>query len=246
MQLKNKVAVVTGAGQGIGHGIVIALAKEGCNVVIGDICQESCEKVIKEIEKIGVKGLAIECNVSKKEDVENLIKKTIEKFGNLDILVNNAGIYPFVPFLEMKEEDWNKVLDVNLKSVFLCSQAAAKIMKPGSKIVNLSSIAAFIGFPALAHYCASKGGVSSMTKALGLELAQKKINVNAVAPGSIDTPGANVASSEEVKKQTLAAIPWGRMGVPEDIANTVVFLSSEKSDYITGQTIIVDGGWTIQ
>lgn len=246
MMLKDKVAIVTGARRGIGRGIAIVLAKEGCNVVVSDINQEDCEKVVEEIEKGDAKGLAIKCDVSSKKEVDNLISKTIEKFGKLDILVNNAGIFPFVPFLEMTEADWDKVLNVNLKSVFLSSQAAAKVMQKGSKIVNISSIAAFIGFPALAHYCASKGGINSMIRSMALELAPKKININAIAPGSIDTPGASEVSNEEVKKQTLAAIPWGRMGSPEDIANIVVFLASDKADYITGQTIIVDGGWTLQ
>jgi 3-oxoacyl-[acyl-carrier protein] reductase len=164
----------------------------------------------------------------------------------LDILVNNAGIFPFVPFTQMKESDWDRVMNVNLKSMFLCSQAALKFMKEGGKIVNISSIAAFVGFDGLTHYCASKGGVSSFTRALALELAPKKINVNAIAPGAIDTPGAMGAVNEDVKKQTIAAIPWGRMGMPEDIANAIVFLTSEKSNYITGQTIIVDGGWTLR
>jgi len=244
MTLKNKTAIVTGARQGIGYGIVKALAQEGCNVVVSDIIQEDCGKVVEEIEKIGVQGLAVKCDVSKKEEVDNLVKKTIEKFGKLDILVNNAGIYPFVSFMEMKESDWDKVLDINLKSVFLCSQTAAKEMKSGGKIVSISSIASFVGFEGLTHYCASKGGINAMIRALALELAPKKINVNAVAPGAIDTPGA--ASSEEQTKQTIAAIPWARMGTPEDIANAVVFLASEKADYITGQTIIVDGGWTLR
>jgi len=244
MQLKNKVAIVTGARQGIGYGIALALAKEGCNVVVSDIDEEGCKDVVKKIESLGSKALAIKCDVSKKAEVDNLINKSVETFGKLDILVNNAGIYPFKPFLEMTEEDWDKVLDVNLKSVFLCSQAAVKVMKEGSKIINISSIAALVGFPALSHYCASKGGVSSMTRSLALELAPQKINVNAVAPGAVDTPGAK--STEEIMKQTIVAIPLKRMGVPEDIANTVSFLASDKSNYITGQTIVVDGGWTIQ
>jgi len=244
MQLKNKIAIVTGARRGIGYGIVIALAKEGCSVVVSDIDQEDCVRVVKEIEDIGVKGLAIKCDVSKEAEVDELISKTIEKFGKLDILVNNAGIYPSVSFINMTERDWDKVLDINLKSVFLCSKAAIKIMGPGSKIINISSIAAFVGFPELAHYCASKGGTNAITRALALELAPQKININAIAPGAIDTPGTNMASSEDVKKQTIGAIPLARMGLPEDIANAVIFLASEKSDYITGQTIIVDGGWT--
>lgn len=244
MSLKNKVAIITGAKQGIGYGIVLALAKEGCRVVISDLNQKDCEDAFKKIEKEAGAGLALKCDVSKKEEVDNLVAKTIQEFGQLDILVNNAGIYPFKPFAEMQESDWDKVIDINLKSVFLCAQAAAKEMKNGGKIVSISSIAAFVGFEGLTHYCASKGGVTAMTRALALELSPKKINVNAVAPGAIDTPGA--ASPEEVKKQTIANIPLGRMGLPEDIANTVVFLASEKADYITGQTIIVDGGWTLR
>ncbi|MDP3052426.1 MAG: SDR family NAD(P)-dependent oxidoreductase, partial [bacterium] len=174
----------------------------------------------------------------------NLIKKAVEKFGKLDILVNNAGIFPFTPFLKMTEADWDKVLNVNLKSVFMCSQAAAEIMKDGGKIISISSIAAFVGFEGLTHYCASKGGVSAFTRALALELASKKINVNAIAPGAIDTPGA--ASNDEAKKQTIVVIPWQRMGLPEDIANAVVFLASDRADYITGQTIVVDGGYTLR
>ena len=244
MNLKNKIEIVTGARQGIGKGIVLALAKEGCNVVVSDIIEEDCKKVVEEIEKLGVQGLTVKCDVSKKEDVDNLIKKTIEKFRQIDILVNNAGIYPFIPFMDMKESDWDKVMGINLKSVFLCSQAVAKEMKNGGKIVDISSIASFVGFEGLVHYCASKGGVNAMIRALALELALKKINVNAVAPGAINTPGA--ASSEEQTKQTITAIPLARMGTPEDIANAVVFLASEKADYITGQIIVVDGGWTLR
>lgn len=245
MSLKNKIAIVTGGRQGIGYGIVLALAREGVNVVVSDINLKDCERVVKEIENLGVKGLAIKCDVSKKEDVEHLIGETIKKFGQLNILVNNAGIFPFKSFSEITEGDWDKVLNVNLKSIFLCSQAAAKVMKPGGKIISISSIAAFVGFEGLTHYCASKGGINGLTRALALELAPKKINVNAIAPGAVDTPGASVASNEEVAKQTIAAIPWKRIGTPDDIAQAVVFLSSDKSDYITGQIIIVDGGYTL-
>lgn len=241
---KDKVAIVTGSGRGIGLGIATALAKEGCNVVISDIDQATSEQAAQEMLKLGVKSLAIKCDVSNKVEVDNLIAKTIEAFGRLDILVNNAGIFPFTSFMDMKESDWDRVMNVNLKSIFLCSQSAVKVMKEGSKIVDVSSIASFIGFEGLTHYCASKGGVNSFVRALALELASKKINVNAVAPGGINTPGA--AAPEEIKKQTIAAIPLARMGEPEDIANAVVFLASEKANYITGQTIVVDGGWTLR
>ncbi len=246
MLLQNKTAIVTGARRGIGKGIALALAKEGCNVVVSDIDEKDCEAVAEEVRKLGPKALTVRCDVSKKVEVENLFSQTIKEFGKLDILVNNAGIFPFVPFAQMKEADWEKVLDVNLKSVFLCSQEAAKVLPEGGKIVNISSIAAFVGFEGLVHYCASKGAINGMIRALALELAPKKITVNAVAPGAIETPGASVATTEESKKQTIAMIPLARMGQPEDIANAVAFLASEKSDYITGQTIIVDGGWTLR
>ncbi len=246
MNLKSKIAIVTGAGRGIGRGIALALAQEGCNMVVSDINQEDGEKVAEEIRGMSVESLAVKCDVSKKSEVENLFKETMEKFKKLDILANNAGIFPFVPFKDMKEEDWDKVLNVNLKSVFLCSQEAAKIMSEGGRIINTSSVAAFVGFEGLVHYCASKGAINSMIRALALELAPQKITVNAVAPGAINTPGASRGSNEERQKQTIAMIPLARMGQPKDIANVVSFLASEKSNYITGQTIIVDGGWTLR
>lgn len=251
MQLQDKVAIVTGAKQGIGYGIALALAKEGCNVVVSDIQQEGSETAAAELTKLGIKSIGIKCDVSKKDEVDNLIAQTIKTFGKLDILVNNAGIFPFISFTDMKEEDWDKVLDVNLKSIFLCSQAAIKEMKPGAKIVNISSIASIIGFEGLVHYCASKGGMNGMIRALALELAKKQINVNAVAPGAIDTPGASQpdqprTAAEETRKQTIAAIPLNRMGVPDDIAQAVLFLASDKANYITGQVLVVDGGWTLR
>jgi NAD(P)-dependent dehydrogenase (short-subunit alcohol dehydrogenase family) len=244
--LKNKVAIVTGAKQGIGYGIALALAKEGCAVVVSDLNLRDCEKAVEKIKKVGGRGLAVKCDVSKKDEVDALVAATTKKFKKLDILVNNAGIFPYVPFMKMTQDDWDKVMDVNLKSIFLCSQASIKVMKKGSKIVNISSIASVVGFEGLTHYCASKGGVNAMIRALALEIAPLKINVNAVAPGAIATPGASGSMTEESKNQTTAIVPWKRMGEPEDIANAVVFLASDNADYITGQTIIVDGGWTLR
>ena len=245
MELKDKVAIITGAAKGIGRGIVLAFAKEGCHVVVSDIDESGCKDTAAEAEKTGVKALVIRCDVSRKSEVDQLISKTVDTFGSPDILVNNAGIFPFVPFADMTEEDWDNVLDVNLKSAFLCSQAAVKQMKEGGMIINISSIASVIGYQGLVHYCASKGGMNAMTRALALELAEKKINVNGIAPGAIETPGATGGMSDEMKEQTLSAIPWNEMGRPDDIAQAVLFLASPKSRYITGQTLVVDGGWTL-
>lgn len=242
--LKDKVVIVTGAGQGIGQGIAEVFGKEGASVVVTDLNLENAEKVAKGLVENGVKAIAVKCDVSNKAEVDQLVEKTVAEFGKLDIMVNNAGIYPFKPFMEMTEEDWDKVMAVNLRGTFLTSQAAALKMPEGGKIVVISSIAAFVGFEGLTHYCASKGGDNATIRAMALELSKKKINVNAVAPGAIETPGA--AAPEDMKKQTVAAIPWARMGQPEDIANAVVFLASDKADYITGQTLIVDGGWTLR
>lgn len=244
METKDKTAVVTGAGKGIGRGIAVALARAGYNVVVSDIVKEDGEKVAEELKASGVKALAIKCDVSNKSEVENLFSSAAREFGKVDILVNNAGIYPFVPFEKMNEADWDKVMSVNLKGVFLCSQEVLKTMPEGGRIIDISSIASFVGFEGLVHYCASKGGVNGMIRALALELAAKKITVNAVAPGAIETPGAQMTG--DLKEQTIAAIPLKRIGQPEDIANAVVFLASDKSSYITGQTIIVDGGWTVR
>ena len=237
MRLQNKVAIVPGASRGIGRGIADEFIKQGAKVVYSDLAPA---------ENLPAENAAfIACDVSNAGQVNNLIQQAKERFGGLDILVNNAGIYPFKPFLEISEAEWDKVISVNLRSIFLCSQAAAKIMSGGGKIISVSSIAAFIGFAGLTHYCASKGGINALTRAIALELAAKKINVNAIAPGYIDTPGTATAD-EKIKQQTLTAIPWGRMGQPQDIAQAAVFLASAEADYITGQTIVVDGGWTIQ
>jgi len=246
MGLKNKVAIVTGAAMGIGLGIVEALAKEKCQVVVADLNLADCQKVARKLARGGAKVLAVRCDVSKKTQVNNLFKQTIKKFGRVDILVNNAGIYPFVPFNKMKEADWDRVMSVNLKGVFFTCQQAVKYMSSGSRIINISSIASVVAFEGLVHYCASKGAINSMVRALALELAPRNILVNGIAPGAIQTPGASRGVSEEVRKQMTANIPLAHMGKPEDIAGAVVFLASDQSSYITGQTIVVDGGWVLR
>lgn len=242
----SKTAIVTGAGRGIGQGIAKALAEAGYRVVVSDINQSEAEQVAAELKAIGAEAMAAKCDVSNGVEVEQLFAVAVKEFGGVDVLVNNAGIYPFKPFIQMSEADWDKVININLKSVFLCSQEAAKILPDGGRIINISSVASLVGFAGLTHYCASKGGVNAFIRALALELAPRKITVNAVAPGSITTPGASQPGNEDLVKQTLTQIPLARMGEPADIANAVVFLASEKSSYITGQVLVVDGGWTLR
>lgn len=246
MSLENKVAIVTGGAMGIGLGIAKALADKKCRVVVADINSEQCQKAVKELEAIGVQALAIKCDVSKKSDVVKLFEQTIKKFGQVDVLVNNAGIYPFVSLEKMTEKDWDKVIDVNLKSIFLTCKEALRLMPAGGRIVNISSIASLVGFEGLTHYCASKGAINGFTRAFALEAAHKNILVNVVAPGAIETPGASQGMSADLKKQTIATIPLARMGQPADIAGAVVFLATDDSAYITGQVIVVDGGWTLR
>jgi len=238
--LKDKVAIVTGARRGMGRTHAIALAKAGAKVIVSDISLEDCEKVVKEIERAGGKALAVKCNVSEKEEVADLIKKTVKEWGKIDILVNNAGICQFKPFLELTEEDWDRTIDINLKGYFLCAQAAAKEMvkQKSGVIINIASVAmgqVGVGFNNLAHYCASKGGIAGMTEALALELGSYNIRVNAISPGMIDTPMiADFKGDPKILEATLARVPLGRVGKPEEVSNLVLFLASGESSYITG------------
>jgi 3-oxoacyl-[acyl-carrier protein] reductase len=248
MRLNNKTAIVTGARRGMGRATALALAREGANVVVSDISQEDCQKVVDEIEKLGRKGLALKCDVSSSKDVEDMVKKTVAEFGRVDILVNNAGILTFKPFLELTDEDWDKTLNVNLKGQFLCARAAARVMAKNKwgRIINIASISSGgcgIAFPLIAHYTASKGGVVALTEALALELTSQGINVNAICPGAIDTDMAKGTKESGQLAQVLARIPKGRLGQPEEIASLAVFLASEETDYISGAAIVIDGGW---
>ncbi|HOK34724.1 MAG TPA: SDR family NAD(P)-dependent oxidoreductase [Candidatus Paceibacterota bacterium] len=248
--LSNKVAIVTGARQGMGKAHAFTLAEAGAKVVISDLSLADCQKVAEEIEKkYSVKTLAIKCDVSQKEEVENLVKETINQFKKIDILVNNAGICQNKPFLELTEEDWEKTININLKGEFLMAQEVAKEMikqKSGS-IINIASIAMGqegIGFLNLVHYCASKGGVVGMTEAMALELAPYNIRVNAVAPGIIETPMINFLKTDSQSlENSLDRIPLRRLGKPEEVSNLVLFLASDESSYITGSTLVIDGGY---
>ncbi len=248
MKLDKRTAIVTGARRGIGRAIALALAQEGANVVVSDVNQEDCQKVVAEIERLGRKGLAVKCDVTSTADVEDLVKKAVAKFGKLDILVNNAGIIAFKPFLELTDKDWDNTLNVNLKGQFLCARAAAKEMVKNKwgRIINIASISSGgcgIAFPLVAHYTASKGGVMALTEALALELTPQGVNVNAICPGAIDTDMVKGVKEGGQLEQVLLRIPKGRLGQPEDIANLAVFLASEESDYISGAAIVIDGGW---
>jgi NAD(P)-dependent dehydrogenase (short-subunit alcohol dehydrogenase family) len=248
MRLSGKTAIVTGARRGMGRAIALALAREGANVVVSDISQEDCQKVVDEIKKLGRKGLALKCDVSSSDEVENMVKRTVAEFGRVDILVNNAGILTFKPFLELTDEDWDKTLNVNLKGQFLCARAAGRVMinNKWGRIINIASISSGgcgIAFPLIAHYTASKGGVTALTEALALELTPEGVNVNAICPGAIDTDMAKGTKESGQLAQVLARIPKGRLGQPEEIASLAVFLASEESDYISGAGIVIDGGW---
>ena len=248
MKLDNKTAIVTGARRGIGRTIALALAKEGANVVVSDISQEDCQKVVTEIEGLGRKGLALKCDVTSRAEVEDMVRRTVAEFGKVDILVNNAGIISFKPFLELTDEDWDNTLNVNLKGQFLCARAVAKEMAKNKwgRIINIASISSGgcgIAFPLIAHYTASKGGVTALTDALALELTSQGINVNAICPGAIDTDMVKGVKESGQLERVLVRIPKGRLGQPEDIANLAVFLASDESDYISGAAIVIDGGW---
>jgi len=244
--LKGKVAIVTGAAKGMGKADSLKLAGAGARVVLADIDVAGCQLVADEIKKSRGESLVVKCDTSKKADIDNVVAEAVKKFGKIDILVNNAGIYPFEPFLQMPEQNFQKVIDINLKGYFLMAQACANQMakqKSGS-IINIASIAAIVGFAGLTHYCASKGGIVAMSKAMALELAPIGVRVNCIDPGAIDTPGTHTTQmSKEQMDAMLAPIPMKRQGNSEEIASAVLFLASDESSYMTGSVMVVDGGW---
>jgi len=244
--LNGKIALVTGGSRGIGKGIALSLAKMGADIAINYAASsEKAKETADEIIKMNRLSKIYKADVSQKAEIEIMINAIVQDFGKIDILVNNAGILSYEPFLEMKEETWDKLLDINLKGQFLVSQAVAKQMvkqETGGKIINIASIASGqvgVGYPMISHYCASKGGVIALTEAMALELVKYKINVNAIAPGAVDTDMTKGTSSPE----TLKRIPMGKMGKPEDIGSMAVFLASDEAGYCTGATFYVDGGY---
>ncbi|MGD0844022.1 MAG: 3-oxoacyl-[acyl-carrier-protein] reductase [Geobacteraceae bacterium] len=240
---KDKVAVVTGASRGIGRSISLALAAGGARVVAFDLDLDETEKVAEEIRTLGVDALAVKGNVTIAADAERMIDVAVEKFGRVDILVNNAGITRDGLLLRMKDEEWDAVLNVNLKGAFLCSRAAAKVMMKQryGRIINIASVVGQMGNAGQANYCASKAGLMGLTKSNARELAKRNVTVNAVAPGFIATAMTD-ALPEKTRQELAAQIPLERLGTAEDIANAVLFLAAERSGYITGQVIGVNGG----
>jgi NAD(P)-dependent dehydrogenase (short-subunit alcohol dehydrogenase family) len=253
--LSGKVSIVTGGAQGIGKGIALRLAEAGASVVVSDINLESAQATVTEMEKSGYRALAVQSDTSKVADAERTVQDALRAFGDLHILVNNAGIYPFTSTETITEAIWDKTLDINLKGMMFFSQAAAKAMIAkghGGKIVNIGSVDGFHPTGDLLSYDASKGGVIMLTKALAKDLAPKHINVNAIAPGAIQTPGGSAgmggmsqAQIEAATKAFLATIPVGRIGMPDDIGRVALFLASEMSDYMTGSVIVADGGYLV-
>jgi 3-oxoacyl-[acyl-carrier protein] reductase len=242
-KLKDKVAFVTGAAQGIGKAIALALAKEGANLIISDINLELASQTAKEVEALGVRALALKTNVADAAEVENSVNEALKAFGKIDILVNNAGITKDGLLIRMKKEDWDAVISVNLTSVFNCTRAIASLMMKQrcGKIINIASIVGQMGNFGQANYAASKAGVIGFTKTVARELASRNVCVNAIAPGFIQTAMTD-RIPEDVKQKMMEQIPMGKLGSPQDVANAVVFLASPESDYVTGQVIAVNGG----
>ena len=240
---KDKVAVITGASRGIGRSIALALAAAGARIVAVDLGLDDTEKLAEEVRALGGEALAVQGNVTVAADTERMIEAAVGKFGRVDILVNNAGITKDGLLLRMKDDDWDAVLNVNLKGAFLCSRAAAKVMMKQryGRIINIASIVGQMGNAGQANYCASKAGLIGLTKSNARELATRNVTVNAIAPGFIATAMTD-ALPEKARQELLAQIPQERLGSADDIANAVLFLASERSGYITGQVIGVNGG----
>lgn len=243
MSLNGKIALVTGAAQGIGREIALALANDGADVAICDVNLEAAQKTAADIETKGRKSLALKANVAASADVTAMIDQVVEKFGRIDILVNNAGITRDGLILRMKDEDWDLVLSINLKGAFLCTKAALRYMSKqrGGTIINIASIVGAMGNAGQANYVASKAGLIGLTKTIAREYANRGVTANAVAPGFIET-AMTQALPENVRQELAKQIPMGKLGTPEDVANAVRFLASPWASYISGQVIHVNGG----
>lgn len=248
MKLKDKISLVTGAGQGIGKTIALTFAAEGSCVVVNDIDLDKATAVADEINASGTSALPLRADVSQSKEVSNMVAEAAKSFGRIDILVNNAGIQTVSPFLDLSEEEWQRVIDVNLKGTFLCSQMVAREMTKcrKGKIINITSIHQSVPRYDKAHYDASKAGIMMLTKDMASELAKYRINVNCIAPGAIATSmNKDILDSPERMAEMNSKIPWGRMGQPEEVAKAAFFLASDEADYITGATMHIDGGLSL-
>lgn len=246
MRLKNKIAIITGAGSGIGRAIALAFSKEGAKVAIADLSEERGQETVKQIKKQDGEAIFIKTNVSKSGDINKMVETCLNHFGRIDILVNNAGIYEACNLHEMSEQDWEKIIDVNLKGVFLSSKRVIPEMlkQNKGKIINIASIAGLVGFAQSSAYCASKGGIIALTREMALEYAPKKINVNCLAPGIIKTAMTkDMLADPSTKKFLESSTLYPRLGEPEDIAQAAVYLASDESDFVNGEVLVVDGGW---
>jgi len=241
--LKDKVALVTGAAQGIGKAIAETLAREGAHVAICDVNLEKAQETAKEISALGVKSTAYKTNVSVAAECDSLIESVVKDLGKLDILVNNAGVTRDGLLIRMSEQDWDLVISINLKGTFNCTKAAVKAMMKAryGRIINISSVIGLMGNAGQVNYAASKAGVLGITRSIAKEYANRNINVNAVAPGYIQTAMTDKLT-EEQRLAMLKFVPLNRMGQPQDVANVVLFLASPLADYVTGQVIAIDGG----
>ena len=237
------MALVTGAAQGIGKAVALLLARNGADIVVSDINLEKAEETAKEVQILGRKALAIKVDVAKSDDADKMVQAILAQFGKVDILVNNAGIARDKLILRMTEEDWDVVLNINLKGTFNCTKAVVRHMskQKSGKIVNIASVVGEMGNAGQGNYAASKAGVIGFTKTIAREFAQRGINVNAIAPGYIETPMTD-ALPDKVKEDLKRLIPMDRLGKPEDVAEAVLFLVSESANYITGQVLNVNGG----
>jgi len=247
LPLPGKVAVVTGGRRGIGKAIALALAEAGADIALCDriIDDGELNAVAEEVERLGRRSLAVKADITQKTEVDNFVQKAVDEFGAIDILVNNAATNIRAPLLELQEDGWDRVIDTDLKGYYLCSQAVGKIMaeRKRGNIINIASVAAMKAAPEMGAYCIAKAGVVMLTRVLALELAQYNIRVNAIAPYIVKTKFSQPLWSEpEALKQIESEIPLGRLAEPRDIVGSVLFLASDASSYITGQTIIVDGG----
>ncbi len=249
MGADRKVAIVTGAGRGIGKAVALALAGDGVNIVLAEVEPERARAAAAEIERLGVATLAQQTDVTSRASVERMVEATIERFGRLDILVNNAGVIDPAPVLQMTEDQWDRVLDVDLKGVFLCSQAAGRRMveRRSGSIISIASVLAQFGMQGRANYCAAKAGVTALTRVLALEWAPFGVRVNAIGPGYVMTELQREAIAQGLAhvEKRLEDVPLRRFAEPSEIGQVAAFLASEKASYITGQTIYPDGGWLI-